>query len=344
MYEIRLCKTDEIKLLTKFLYDSWAQNHIFVRDMDLLDFQHKSDNGYNFVVAYHVESNSFHGVLGIISPNFYVGRRIEKNQDVWLAIWKVDKRLTKASSLGMDMLSYVETRFQPKSISAIGINKTVAFLYKAMGWKIKTMNQWFIPNKDIIESKLIVGNLPDLTHDSEVYSHSTIECGIKQENEIQTFLSKIKAKKTFRYIVERYLNHPSYKYLMYSIVTADSKIHAVLVGRKISANGASVFRLTELFYERESALEVKDGLMEIMVRKGCEYIDFLEYGFDVNVLESSGFIQCSNNLFVPHYFEPFDPGRKEVRIAFRAEEHFHCTKGDSDLDRPNLVHDLSESG
>ena len=116
--------------------NSWAQNHILARDIDLLDFQHKSDQGYNFVVAYHVASNSFHGVLGIVSPDFYVDRRIEKNQDVWLAIWKLDKRLTKASSLGMDMLSFVERAFQPKSISAIGINKIVVFLYKAMGYEI----------------------------------------------------------------------------------------------------------------------------------------------------------------------------------------------------------------
>ena len=335
MYEIRLCKIDEIKLLTTFLNDSWAQNHIFVRDMDLLDFQHKSDTRYNFVVAYHVESNSFHGVLGIGSPDFYVDRRIEKNQDVWLAIWKVDKRLTKASSLGMDMLSYVQTKFQPTSISAIGINKTVAFLYKAMGFKTKTMNQWFIPNRNIVESKLIVGDLPDLMCDSEVYSHSTIECGIEQENELQIFLSKNKAKRTFRYIVERYLNHPTYKYLIYAIVKADSNIHAVVVGRKVSANGASAFRLTELFYELDCALDVKDGLIEIMVQKGYEYIDFLEYGFDVKALVSSGFIQCSDNLFVPHFFEPFDADRQEVKIAFRSKEPFSCTKGDSDLDRPN---------
>ena len=53
------------------------------------------------------------------------------------------------------------------------------------------------------------------------------------------------------------------------------------------------------------------------------------------VLVSSGFIQCSDNLFVPHFFEPFDADRQEVKIAFRSKEPFSCTKGDSDLDRPN---------
>ena len=75
-------------------------------------------------------------MLGIISPDFYVDRKIGKGQHVWLAIWKVDKDIARYS-LGMDMLEFVETEFSPKSISAIGINNTVALLYKLVGSKQK---------------------------------------------------------------------------------------------------------------------------------------------------------------------------------------------------------------
>ena len=70
MYEIRLCRDSEVDLLKTFLKNSWSPNHIFLKSDDILNFQHKANNGYNFVVAYHQETNSFHGVLGIISPNF----------------------------------------------------------------------------------------------------------------------------------------------------------------------------------------------------------------------------------------------------------------------------------
>ena len=40
--------------------------------------------------------------------------------------------------------------------------------------------------------------------------------------------------------------------------------------------------------------------------------------------------------FVPHLFEPFVGERRDVKIAFKSKEAFSCTKGDSDLDRPNL--------
>ena len=335
MYEIRLCKADEISLLTDFLRHSWSQDHIFLRNKGLLDFQHETPDGYNFVVAYHLESNCFHGVLGIVSPDFYTSRNIYKNQDVWLAIWKVDKNLAKSNSLGMDMLEFVEAEFTPRSVSAIGINDTVALLYRLMGFKTKAMNQWFLPNRDIVDPKLIEGALPASAAESESSAYKTIECGIEQENELEMFLSQNKSKRSFRYLVERYLNHPTYKYSIYAILKADSSPHAVVVGRKVIANGANAFRITELFREHDVTLDVKASLNEIMVQNACEYMDFLEYGFDGRSLVNCGFIKCSDSLFVPHLFEPFVADRKEVKIAFKSNYSFSCTKGDSDLDRPN---------
>ena len=72
-----------------------------------------------------------------------------------------------------------------------------------------------------------------------------------------------------------------------------------------------------------------------MVQKAFEYIDFLEYGFDQGLLMKCGFIKSSHNLFVPNLFEPFVAELKEVKIVFKSNYSFSCTKGDSDLDRPN---------
>ena len=207
----------------------------------------------------------------------------------------------------MDMSDYVEAEFCPRSISAIGINNTVALLYKLIGFKTKKMNQWFLPNRDVADSKLIVGNLSDLRNKCEDSLHSVIESGM----------------------------HPTYKYSMYSFVKLNSNFHAVVIGRKVSANGASAFRITELFYDLVSTLEINAGLMEIIVQNGYEYIDFVEYGFDAQLLVSNVFIQCSDNLFLPHLFEPFVAERKEVKIAFKSKYSFSYTKLDSDRDRPN---------
>lgn len=336
MYEIRLCKAEEVGLLKSFLKNSWSQNHIFVHNNTLLDFQHKAHDEYNFVVAHHLETNSFHGVLGIISPDFYTCRKINKNQDIWLAIWKVDKSLTKSSNLGLDMLEYVEAEFAPKSISAIGINKEVALIYRLLGFKTSQMKQWFKPNIKISKYKLIVGTLPKLAYEIENSYHNVVECGIEHENNFEIFLSNNKSKKSFKYLIERYLKHPIYKYKIFAILKPDSNPHALIVGREVKANGANAFRITELFFEKDTTLNISSGLNEIMVNNAYEYIDFIEYGFNEMSLKNCGFIESTDNYFVPHLFEPFVGARKEVSLAFKSKDPFTCTKGDSDLDRPNL--------
>jgi hypothetical protein len=336
LYEIRLCKVEEIGLLTAFLDNSWSKDHIFTKNKDVLDFQHRASNSYTFVVAYHTETNCFHGVLGIISPEFYVDREIGNEQHLWLAIWKVDKDLAKSNSLGMDMLSFVEAEFSPKSIAAIGINNTVALLYKLIGFKTKTMNQWFLPNRNIVETELLVGDLPEHQNGMLNSSDLIIDCGIEREVEVQQFLSKHCARRSFDYIVKRYLKHPTYKYNVYAFKKNKSDIYAVVVGRKVAGGGANAFRLTEMFFDSDCSSDLGGALCELMERNGFEYIDFLEYGYDPHSLIEIGFMKCSDRLFVPHLFEPFVAERSEVKIAFKSEKPFICTKGDSDLDRPNL--------
>jgi len=335
LYEIRLCKFDEIDLLINFLKNSWSQNHIFLKNKDILNFQHKSLDEYNFIVAYHIETKCFHGVLGIISPDFYIDRKINKNQDLWLAIWKVEKSISKSGSLGMDMLYYLETEFEPKSISAIGVNETVTLLYKAIGFKTKKMKQWFIPNRNFVDHKLITGDLPASVNLGSNPSYKIIECKAEQENIIDFFLSSIKSKKSFRYLLERYLNHPIYKYKIYAFLKSELEIHALVVGRKVMAKGVSAFRITDFFVEHEVLLNLSYSFEEILKKGAYEYIDFLEYGFDELSLKNCGFIKCVDSLYVPNLFEPFVAGHMEVKIAYRSKLPFSCTKGDSDLDRPN---------
>jgi len=339
MYEIRLCKANELDLLKNFLRQSWSQNHIFLDDNNFLDFQHKSLIGYNFVVAYHVVKKEFHGILGIVSKSHYSKLRIVKDDDIWLAIWKVDKDLSDSHSLGSDLLKYVERVYRPNSISAIGINESVSSLYKLFGYSIKTMNQWFIPNYHYKNNHLIVGKIPIKKERLRDYKEPakipiTKEIGFNL-NSFSNFLIKNKTKKDQAYILSRYNNHPSYSYKCLGFFDIDQRILGFAVGRVVTGGTSKAMRLTELFFESEDFFNLSESFQMYLVKNNLEYIDFLEYGFDDISLESIGFIKSSDSLFVPHHFEPFEAERKKVMIAFKSKTPFNCTKGDSDLDRPN---------
>jgi len=339
LYEIRLCRHDELDLLKLFIEKSWSDTHIFLKNQLILDFQHKSLNSYNFVVAFHKKKKCFHGVLGIISSNFYIHRKISQRDDVFLAIWKVDKDLAELKSLGVDMLEYVAKQFKPKSISAIGINKNVSFLYKLMGYKIKNMRQWFIPNKANNQNNLIVGSISEVKFILKPKYYAVIMHEDK-EPVLKKFLSKKSTRESFLYISARYLKHPIYEYKIILIFDKRDRLVASCVGREVFANNRKAFRLTELIIDNYLGQDFKGVFDEFLYLNKYDYVDFLEFGFDEKLLKGFGFELCSKNLYVPHLFEPFVKDRVEVVIAYKSKDRFYCTKGDSDLDRPNRINNV----
>ena len=334
VYEIRLCRHEELNLLKSFIEKSWSNTHIFLKDQSILDFQHKSLTAYNFVVAYHKEKKCFHGILGIISSSFYINRTISQKDDLWLAIWKVNKDLAELKSLGIDLFEYAVQQFKPKSISAIGIDESVTLLYKFMGFTIDRMKQWFIPNKINTQKNLIIGNIPDrkLTLSPKCYA---VILPKDKELNLNNFFSKKTVRESFSYISTRYLKHPIFEYKIIGIFNQINKLIAVCVGREVSIDDNKVFRLTELIIDKSLTQDFKGAFDKFLQLNMYEYVDFLEFGFDEKLLEGFGFEHNSENLYVPHLFDPFVKRRKEVIIAYKSEDLFYCTKGDSDLDRPN---------
>lgn len=300
-----------------------------------MDFQHRSLQGYNFIVAHHRESGKFHGVLGLISPNFYVDREISVGDDLWLAIWKVDKELSESSSLGLDLLDFAVQKFEPKSVSAIGINESVALLYRIMGFKVAKMNHWFVPNFEARKSKLMSGaysrDVP--SQDSRA---SARWMDIESEHTVANLLSGRSGRANSNYITARYLKHPVFQYRLVGVYEDNQSVLALAVGREVSVGGAKAFRLTELLVSEENDSRFGAVFQPFMLSNGYDYIDFVEFGFDEGVIKSLGFVKSREDLYVPHLFDPFVAERREVTIAYRSERPFVCTKGDSDLDRPNV--------
>ena len=148
-YDIRLCEISEINIVLEFIDKYWKKDHIFLHRKDLLDWQHRESNHYNFVIAVHRKEKTIHGILGFISPTFFASGNVVKNDDIWLAIWKVEKELTSSNSVGIDLLNYIKENYTPSSISAIGINQNVANLYKIfLGFQLAKMNHYYLLNRE----------------------------------------------------------------------------------------------------------------------------------------------------------------------------------------------------
>lgn len=335
-YSIRMCSLNELDLLLEFIKYSWNENHIFIKNKSILDWQHRQKDCYNFVVAYHHESNSFHGVLGIISPSFFSKGSINKGDDIWLALWKVEKSKAETNSIGIDLLNYVNDNFSPSSVSAIGINNQVAMLYKLMGFTTNHLHQRYIVNP--IKSLFSIGNFLDNNKSVVVNKFPSSELFEIQAHDLENYKDIILQnglRKDLSYLINRYINHPNYMYRVIGIKDSKSVL-ALLIFRKLFVEDSSCLRIIDSFGLNNINFNIKALFEDFLVLENSEYVDFLCSDIVNKHLDFLGFSLPINGSKIPHLFEPFLRESVRVNYAYKATHNFDIFKGDSDLDRPNI--------
>lgn len=340
-YSIRFCGPHEKEKLVDFLRDSWRSDHPFVSDPELLDWQYLQEGRYNFVVANHIDSDKFHGVLGFISPGFFSQGWIGSGEDIWLSIWKVNKELAEKNTIGLELLQFVRSHFLPNSVSAIGINSEVAKLYRVMGCKVGSLRQFFILNSGLLEFEIAHieqdGGPRVPPQPSEVRKSDPLRINEVEERDLHKFssiLASSSSSKDINYVLGRFTRHPSYTYRFFS-VEQERKPVSLFVARNLRIDQASCFRIVDFFGIQSVRSSLGHQFQKLLSAEGAEYIDLMVSGIADHVIQQIGFVECSEKNFVPHLFEPFVREISTVQFAVFDKRDLVIFKGDSDLDRPN---------
>jgi hypothetical protein len=341
-YKIRFCRLDEKAELIRFIRESWSHQHILAAHPELLDWQYRADDRYNFVVAYGVESRAFEGVLGFISPGFFEEGRVMADDNLWLSLWKVEKNEGQPPTLGIEMLAFLRKQIPSRTISAIGINAQVARLYRALGCFVGTMSHFFMPNFDRADYRIAQISDARAMAMQDLRSHHAITKAPTltevQGADLAAFVSTLPPGPRNRpaYLTARYLNHPYYHYRFFGILAAGAP-SSLLVVRKIHAAGSCCLRIIDYVGLDAVDLNITDAIQTLLRAEKAEYIDLLVGGIKWPSLSDKGFFESTDSNYVPHLFEPFSNARVTVSYAvFGGEDHV-VLKGDSDLDRPNQV-------
>ena len=76
--EFEICTKDKVEALIDFIDKHWKQDHVFVINRELFNWQHKSKDLYNFVLA--VEDENIIGILGFIPTSQFSDELIVNNE------------------------------------------------------------------------------------------------------------------------------------------------------------------------------------------------------------------------------------------------------------------------
>lgn len=121
---------------------------------------------------------------------------------------------------------------------------------------------------------------------------------------IFTVNTKYKSKS---YYINRYFEHPMYAYSFFAITDCDGRIAAILIARVCGDGEANCLRIVDLIGDAAYLACVRTQIQELLQAENYEYIDFLEFGLEDQLLKNGGFINRGEyaDVIVPNYFEPF---------------------------------------
>jgi len=334
IHEIRFCHQKEQSLLLDFIDRYWKKGHIFTKDTNLLDWQHldKENHRYNFVVAYNQKTNEFDAILGFIPTSQY-DDALKKYNQLWLAIWKIkESMLTKVS--GLQLLFYLNSKLKPTTICSIGITDNVKNIYDALKYKRGVLSHFFIMVDDYM-AKISTIKKRDISIDTPneyLIREVTFD---KHKYDFDTILSKTENSiaKTSTYIKNKFVNHPSYEYLLFGIFLKNKMISFFIV-RKIDVDENSCLRIVDYFGDFINVSMYKE-FQRLLLQKSSEYIDLLCHLPDTSLLKKMGFVEKMSEDIIPEYFEPFEKKNVSIDFAYKSKKCIRIFKADSDQDRPS---------
>lgn len=302
--EIKKLEKRDLGSFFRFIENHWKQDHIFCRDLNIFEFQHKEDNGdYNFLIS-KPNNCEIEAILGYIFSN-------RKKDSLWLAIWKSKDN----SGEGFRLLKQLSSPINLKFIGAIGISEDAQKLYEVLGWKLGATKHYYL--------NLTYPNLRRNRLGSSKFGYKFIDKLI----DINSNPNCYPIKDEF-YYNKRFLNHPSFNYIPVFL----ENLKLLFIGRYINYLGFRVFRIVDVIGNMDG-VKFKNPMLQFM---SDEKIDLIEMNmFDSENPDIDMFLKKEGEV-IPLYLNPFVNDNIEVKLGYKSKiKHVRFFLGDSDQDRPN---------
>jgi hypothetical protein len=331
---ISIEKISDTNEIMNFINNEWKQNHILSSNKRFFLYEYKNRKALNFIIHKN-QSNKIDGILGFLKSSS------DKNASIWTTMWKVSK-FNGSPMLGIELLNFLKKKGY-KSLMSIGINKNTEEIYEYLGFKVGSLDQYFIINEKIDKYQIAIikkkfKKKKIITNTKKIFKKLNIN-DLKKNFNFEKYLY-YKPYKNFNYFKKRFFDHPIYKYDIYGVFEK-SNLSSILVIRVVRYKKSTCMRIID-FYGSDSSFSIHiSHLKKTMYENNHEYIDFFSKGLDKKIIFESGFkiLNIKNNdVIIPNYFEPFVQNNKKISF-FCDKSNFkniRLFKGDGDQDRPNI--------
>lgn len=330
--KISLAHLSDTKNIMKFMDEIWKKDHILSKNQQL--FLHEFQNGddLNMIIA----KDHTKKIVGIFGFMYYNNSAVP---DIAGSLWKVDEKI-KHPLLGFKLREYFQEHINHNFFAAPGANIKTKPIYKflKMDWNI--MNHYYITNDQLQKFHIAKNPITKKIQKSEIKS---IIKKIDKIEEIKDFNflynKQLVPKKDFNYIKHKFFDHPIRQYDIYTL-SEDNIIKNIFICRVAQNSNNSAYRMVDFYGELDNLDDIIQFLYHYILKKGYEYIDFINYGLDENILLEAGFNKVDfddDNRIIPNLFEPFIQINSPIYcVSDKTNLEVRQFKADGDQDRPNV--------
>jgi hypothetical protein len=255
--------------------------------------------------------------------------------------------------LGLKMHNFLVESIPHENVGTLGINEKTLPVYKALGYKIGTLNHYYIQNPKFA-TKFRIAKFPDNARQRVSYDverkkvmglsfqivDKTSDWESLELKNIYDFKKK-QPIKSVNFLKNRFFFHPYYKYQIYAISDKE-KIVGWLVTRICHAEHSKALRIVELHIDDDLIYEVMNFVERLTGEIDAEYFDFINTGYDIKKIATAGahILDLSkDNVVIPNYFEPLEQKNIALNFAYKnkLDQPQYIYKADADQDRPNIL-------
>ena len=323
---------DDLDSFFIFIQSHWKKNYIFNKDKNFFKWQfyNKATKRYNFIIA--KDANKIIGCIGFI-PNSIYSSNFKNKDHIWLVNWIVSKDYNSAS---LKLMHYLLKEINFSFIGTIGCTNKTYKILKAFGFKTGKLTHIVNENKNIKNFK--IGDFKNLKNLKKNKLPLNYKIKLVDKKLLSIFFKKIIPInfKDKEYFLNRYVNHPLYKYKLYGVWKSDQP-HGFLVVRACKFSKSKSLKIVDYHGHKIDIESLFVSFNKILKKNYFEFIDFyflLNGNFFINY---SNFI-IKNKIIVPNFFEPFIKKNIKINYAyFNQKKNYQpfLTRGDCDQDRPS---------
>jgi hypothetical protein len=342
---IHLCRSGSVESLRSFIDEYWETSHILSDHEELLNWLYYDElrEHYNFALARSASSDEIIGILGFI-PTYIFDEYLLNESVTWLTIWQVRDDVDQ-SGFGLQLLNYVANYQSPSAVGAIGINYEVADIYRRLRYRIESLDQYYIINKNFDNFSLLDGFSGTYMSEEGVETNSQIEEMTGKFDRIENQFDLRKSDEdvpqlSTNYVKNRYITHPFFDYQIYAVVK-NEEYAGMIVVRPVSQNGSKALRWVEFLGDPAALEGIGKEIQHTLQDQGAEYIDIYNYGVHDDLWSAAGMLrrEPSSDIVVPNHYAPYEQRNIDITFAYKTPDKVEPTiyNGHADMDRPNSL-------